>query len=152
VTICVHSFVKGLLNCPPSARTPAMMASLSPSGKAADVRTTSEKYWLGSGLNGRAFVIFSFLMLTCTQRGLTTSMPKLIARAYWGKSMWVEMMCVRLSRFVMDPFSPKGLDTAPSSSRLSCSCRLVSHCVYVYFATIASLPVWSSHRRARRLG
>lgn len=46
-------------------------------------------------------------------------MPRLSARLYSGKSMCVEMMCVRSERVGMEPCSPKGSKAAPSSSRLS---------------------------------
>ena len=53
-------------------------------------------------------------------------MPRLSARLYSGKSMWVEMMCVRSERAGIEPFSPRDAKLAPSSSRLSRNYNLVN--------------------------
>ena len=75
VTMCVTSLLSAPLYCPPNAITPAMIASLSPSGRSAQVSTTLWKNWLGSGLCWRGCACLFLFALERTHDGLMMCMP-----------------------------------------------------------------------------
>lgn len=77
--MCVIIFVTALEYKPPIARTPPIIASLSPLGRSAQHTTRPEKKYLGSGLYWRGFASRPFATDAFTQSGLTTAFRALMA-------------------------------------------------------------------------
>ena len=112
VTMCVTSLETALECNPPIARTPPMIASLSPLGRSEQHTTTPEKKSLGSGLCCRGFASFLFESETSTQSGLTTGISLLDTASYSSKSIEFEITCVTSFKESLS------CSTAPFSSRI----------------------------------
>lgn len=112
----VTIFDTGLEYRPPIARTPPMIASESPVGRSAQQTTRPEKNSLGSGLYCRGFASLPFAIEAVTHSGLTTDFRASLAASYSGKSVVVEMMCVRSCKGIGCAMAVLVISSAPLSS------------------------------------
>ena len=120
-TMWVTIFDTGLEYNPPMARTPPMIASESPLGRSAQHTTRPEKNSLGSGLYCRGFASLPLAIEALTQSGLTTDFRASLAASYSGKSVVVEMMCVRSCKGIGFAIALLVILCAPFSSSNSAS-------------------------------
>ena len=114
-TMWVTDLVTELEYRPPVARTPPIMASLSPSGMSAQHSTRPEKYKRGSGLYDRGLASRPLATEAVTHSGLTTDFKASVAASYSTKSGVAEMICVISLRDIL-PLGPGRL----------CSCAPLS--------------------------
>ena len=94
-TRCVTSFeIEGEYK-PPIASTPPIIASLSPSGRSAQLTTRPENIKRGSGLYDRVFASFRFANEPAIHSGFTTGISASDAVSNSSNSIVVEMIWVR---------------------------------------------------------
>ena len=83
------------------ASTPPTIASLSPSGRSAQLTINPENIRRGSGLCDRGFASFFFATEEVIHSGLTTGISAFEIASYASKSIVVETMWVRPAKGIL---------------------------------------------------